>query len=78
MALTTAEYLAFDCDMRVLVILTDMTKLLRRRARDLVGTQREVPSRRGYPGYRYTDLSLIYERAGRIKGKSGSSPRSRF
>ena len=71
MALTTAEYLAFDCDMHVLVILTDMTNYCDA-VREISSARKEVPSRRGYPGYMYTDLSLIYERAARIKGKSGS------
>ena len=67
----TAEYLAFDCDMHVLVILTDMTNYCDA-LRELSSARKEVPGRRAYPGYMYTDLSLIYERAGRIKGKSGS------
>ena len=67
----TAEYLAFDCDMHVLVILTDMTNYCDA-LREISSARKEVPGRRAYPGYMYTDLSLIYERAGRIKGKSGS------
>jgi V/A-type H+-transporting ATPase subunit B len=70
-ALTTAEYLAFDCDMHVLVILTDMTNYCDA-LREISSARKEVPGRRAYPGYMYTDLSLIYERAGRIKGKRGS------
>lgn len=71
MALTTAEYLAYELDMHVLVILTDMTNYCEA-LREISAARKEVPSRRGYPGYLYTDLSTIYERAGRIKGKSGS------
>lgn len=70
-ALTAAEYLAFDLDMHVLVILTDMTNYAEA-LREVSSARKEVPSRRGYPGYLYTDLSQIYERAGRIKGKPGS------
>jgi V/A-type H+-transporting ATPase subunit B len=70
-ALTTAEYLAFDLDMHVLVILTDLTNYCEA-LREVSAARKEVPSRRGYPGYLYTDLSTIYERAGRIKGKPGS------
>ncbi len=69
--LTTAEYLAFDKDMHVLVILTDMTNYCEA-LRQVSAARKEVPGRRGYPGYLYTDLSTIYERAGRIKGKKGS------
>ncbi|HDM36727.1 MAG TPA: V-type ATP synthase subunit B, partial [Candidatus Syntrophoarchaeum butanivorans] len=71
MALTTAEYLAFECDMHVLVILTDMTNYCEA-LREISAAREEVPGRRGYPGYMYTDLSTIYERAGRIRGKKGS------
>lgn len=71
MALTTAEYLAFELDMHVLVILTDITNYCEA-LREISAARKEVPSRRGYPGYMYTDLSTIYERAGRIKGKPGS------
>jgi len=70
-ALTTAEYLAFTLDMHVLVILTDLTNYCEA-LREVSAARKEVPSRRGYPGYLYTDLSTIYERAGRIKGKAGS------
>ncbi len=70
-ALTTAEYLAFELDMHVLVILTDMTNYCEA-LREISAARKEVPGRRGYPGYMYTDLSMIYERAGRIKGKKGS------
>ncbi len=70
-ALTTAEYLAFQLDMHVLVILTDMTNYCEA-LREISAARKEVPGRRGYPGYMYTDLSTIYERAGRIKGKKGS------
>jgi V/A-type H+-transporting ATPase subunit B len=71
MALTCAEYLAFDLDMQVLVILTDMTNYAEA-LREIAAAREEVPGRRGYPGYMYTDLATIYERAGRIKGKKGS------
>lgn len=71
MALTTAEYLAFEKDMQVLVIMTDMTNYCEA-LREVSSARREVPGRRGYPGYLYTNLSTIYERAGRIKGKKGS------
>ncbi len=71
MALTAAEYLAFDLNMHVLVILTDMTNYCEA-LREVSAARKEIPGRRGYPGYLYTDLSTIYERAGRIKGKSGS------
>ncbi len=71
MALTTAEYLAFNKDMHVLVILTDMTNYAEA-LREIASARNEVPGRRGYPGYMYTDLSTIYERAGRIKGRNGS------
>ncbi len=71
MALTAAEYLAFTCDMHVLAILTDMTNYAEA-LRQIGAAREEVPGRRGYPGYMYTDLATIYERAGRIKGKRGS------
>ena len=71
LALTCAEYLAFDLDMHVLVILTDMTNYAEA-LREISAAREEVPGRRGYPGYMYTDLATIYERAGRIKGKKGS------
>ncbi len=71
MALTTAEYLAFEKGMHVLVIITDMTNYCEA-LREIAGARKEVPGRRGYPGYMYTDLSTIYERAGVIKGKKGS------
>ena len=71
MALTAAEYLAFDLDMHVLVILTDMTNYCEA-LREISAARKEVPGRRGYPGYLYTDLSTIYERAGRLKESSGS------
>jgi len=70
-ALTVAEYLAFECDMHVLVILTDITNYCEA-LREIGLAREEVPGRRGYPGYMYTDLATIYERAGRIKGKKGS------
>lgn len=71
LALTAAEYLAFDLNMHVLVILTDMTNYCES-LREVSAARREVPGRRGYPGYLYTDLATLYERAGRIKGKAGS------
>jgi len=71
MALTCAEYLAFDLNMHVLVILTDLTNYAEA-LREIAAAREEVPGRRGYPGYMYTDLAAIYERAGRIKGKGGS------
>ena len=70
-ALTAAEYLAFELDMHVLVILNDMTNYCEA-LREISAARKEVPGRRGYPGYLYTDLATIYERAGRIKGKKGS------
>jgi len=70
-ALTAAEYLAYELDMHVLVILTDMTNYAEA-LREVSAARKEVPGRRGYPGYLYTDLATIYERAGRIKGKKGS------
>jgi V/A-type H+-transporting ATPase subunit B len=71
LALTTAEYLAFEQDMHVLVILTDITNYCEA-LRQIGAAREEVPGRRGYPGYMYTDLATLYERAGRIKGKKGS------
>ncbi len=71
MALTAAEYLAFDLDMHVLVILIDMTYYCEA-LREISAARKEVPGRRGYPGYLYTDLATIYERAGRIKEARGS------
>lgn len=71
MALTAAEYLAFDLGMHVLVILTDMTFYCEA-LREVSAARKEVPGRRGYPGYLYTDLATLYERAGRIKGARGS------
>lgn len=71
MALTTAEYFAFTLGMQVLVILTDMTNYCEA-LREISAARDEVPGRRGYPGYMYTDLANIYERAGRIDGKEGS------
>jgi len=71
LALTCAEYLAFDLDMHVLVILIDMTFYCES-LREIAAARKEIPGRRGYPGYLYTDLATLYERAGRIKGKKGS------
>lgn len=70
-ALTTAEYLAYDCGFHVLVILTDMSSYADA-LREVSAAREEVPGRRGYPGYMYTDLATIYERAGRIEGRKGS------
>jgi V/A-type H+-transporting ATPase subunit B len=70
-ALTAAEYLAFELGMHVLVILTDMTYYCEA-LREVSAARKEVPGRRGYPGYLYTDLATLYERAGRIKGEEGS------
>ncbi len=70
-ALTTAEYLAFEQDMHILVILTDMTNYCEA-LREVSAARKEVPGRRGYPGYLYTDLASLYERAGKIKKKKGS------
>ena len=71
MALTAAEYLAFEADMHVLVIMTDITNYADA-LREVSAARKEVPGRRGYPGYMYTDLATLYERAGRQKGKNGS------
>src|SRR5436309_15814169 len=71
MALTAAEYLAYEVGMHVLVILTDMTNYAEA-LRQIGAAREEVPGRRGYPGYTYTDLATIYERAGRIHGRPGS------
>ena len=71
MALTTAEFLAYEKDMHVLVILTDMTNYCEA-LREIGAAREEVPGRRGYPGYMYTDLAMLYERAGMIKGRKGS------
>ena len=71
MALTCAEYLAFTCGMHVLVIITDITNYAEA-LREVSAARREVPGRRGYPGYLYTDLATMYERAGRIRGCEGS------
>ncbi len=71
LALTTAEFLAYERDMHVLVIITDMTNYCEA-LREIAAAREEVPGRRGYPGYMYTDLSSLYERAGKIKGRHGS------
>jgi len=71
MALTAAEHLAFDCDMHVLVIMTDITNYAEA-LREVSAARKEVPGRRGYPGYLYTDLATMYERAGRKVGSNGS------
>ena len=70
-ALTCAEYLAFTCGMHVLVIMTDITNYAEA-LREVSAARREIPGRRGYPGYLYTDLASLYERAGRIRGSAGS------
>ena len=70
-ALTTAEYLAFECNMHILVILTDMTSFAEA-LREVSSSKGEIPSRKGYPGYLYSELATIYERAGIVAGKSGS------
>jgi V/A-type H+/Na+-transporting ATPase subunit B len=70
-ALTAAEYLAFELGMHVLVVLTDMTNYCEA-LREVSAARKEIPGRRGFPGYLYTDLSSIYERCGRIKGRKGS------
>jgi len=71
LALTAAEYLAYELDYHVTVIMTDMTNYCEA-LREISAARKEVPGRRGYPGYLYTDLATLYERAGRIKGKKGS------
>ena len=71
MAITAAEYLAYDLGMHVLVIITDITNYAEA-LREVSAARKEVPGRRGYPGYLYTDLATMYERAGRIKGRAGS------
>jgi len=71
LALTTAEYLAFEHNMHVLVILTDMTNYCEA-LREVSSARKEVPGRRGYPGYMYTDLAALYERAGKVAGRDGS------
>lgn len=71
LALTTAEYLAYEQDMHVLVLITDMTNYCEA-LREVSSARQEVPGRRGYPGYTYTDLSTIYERAGKVKGAKGT------
>ena len=70
-ALTAAEYLAFECNMHVLVVMTDMTNYCEA-LREISTTRGEVPGRKGYPGYLYSDLAELYERAGKIQGSSGS------
>ena len=69
----TAEYLAYQCEKHVLVILTDMSQYADA-LREVSAAREEVPGRRGYPGYMYTDLSTIYERAGRVEGRNGILP----
>merc|ERR1711967_50270 len=71
LALTTAEYLAYEREMHVLIILTDMSSYCDA-LREVSAAREEVPGRRGYPGYMYTDLATIYERAGRVEGRNGS------
>ena len=69
--MTTAEYYAYQLEKHVLVILTDMSSYADA-LREVSAAREEVPGRRGYPGYMYTDLSTIYERAGRVEGRNGS------
>jgi len=71
LALTAAEYLAYQCDKHILVILTDMSSYAEA-LREVSAAREEVPGRRGFPGYMYTDLATIYERAGRVNGRNGS------
>lgn len=71
LALTTAEYLAYEREMHVLLIMTDMSSYAEA-LKEVSSAREEVPGRRGYPGYMYTDLSTIYERAGRVEGINGS------
>jgi V-type H+-transporting ATPase subunit B len=71
LALTTAEYFAYTCEKHVLVLMTDMSSYAES-LREVSAAREEVPGRRGFPGYMYTDLATIYERAGRVEGKSGS------
>ena len=71
LALTTAEYFAYQCEKHVLVILTDMSSYAEA-LREVSAAREEVPGRRGFPGYMYTDLATIYERAGRVRGRNGS------
>ena len=71
LALTTAEFLAYQCEKHVLVILTDMTSYAEA-LREVAAAREQVPGRRGFPGYMYTDLATIYERAGRVEGRNGS------
>ena len=71
LALTTAEYFAYQLEKHVLVILTDLSAYCDA-LREVSAAREEVPGRRGYPGYMYTDLSTIYERAGRVQGRNGS------
>lgn len=71
LCLTTAEYLAYERELHVLVIMTDMSSYADA-LREISAAREEVPGRRGYPGYMYTDLSTIYERAGRVEGRNGS------
>ena len=71
LALTTAEYLAYSCEKHVLVIMTDMSSYCEA-LREVSTAREEVPGRRGFPGYMYTDLATIYERAGRVAGRNGS------
>lgn len=70
-ALTAAEFIAYQCDKHVLVILTDMSSYAEA-LREVSAAREEVPGRRGFPGYMYTDLATIYERAGRVAGRHGS------
>ena len=69
-ALTAAEYLAFECNMHILVILTDMTSFAEA-MREVSSSKGEIPSRKGYPGYLYSELATIYERAGIVESANG-------
>lgn len=71
LALTSAEFLAYQCQKHVLVVLTDMSSYAEA-LREVSAAREEVPGRRGFPGYMYTDLATIYERAGRVEGRKGS------
>merc|ERR1712079_699177 len=71
LALTAAEFMAYQCEMHMLVILTDMSSYAEA-LREVSAAREEVPGRRGFPGYMYTDLATLYERAGRVEGKNGS------
>merc|ERR1711936_1108535 len=77
LALTAAEFMAYQCEMHMLVILTDMSSYAEA-LREVSAARGEVPGRRGFPGYMYTDLATIYERAGRVEGRNVPSPKFQF